>query len=316
MIYTLTPNPALDLGGIVDNLVPNEKNYVYSETRDPGGNGINAARVIHALGVPVRATGFLGGGSGDEIKDLLIADGVDCAFVGIRAHTRVSVTVSNRKSGLQTRLSFPGPKIRKQDREKLLGLASRIPKSSLFVIGGSLPEGFGEQMLMKLIKVAKKRNVFCVVDVPGRHLRAAVDAGPLLIKPNLVEFQELVGRSVTGRHAVLEAARKVTAKVALVCVSSVDGGALLVGRDSAWFGKGPPVTVRSQVGAGDSMVGAMSAMLWRLKRFEENLAEIGGDLLRWGLAAATATLTTPGTKLGTGKEIKRYYSRVHIERVA
>src|SRR5690242_15734995 len=71
MIYTITPNPALDLGGVVDRLVPNEKSYVQDETRFPGGNAINAARIIKKLGQPVIASGFLGGGTGDEIEKLL-----------------------------------------------------------------------------------------------------------------------------------------------------------------------------------------------------------------------------------------------------
>ena len=75
-IYTLTPNPALDLWGHVAQITPNEKNYVFAERRDPGGNGINAARVIHRLGGRVTALGFLGGSVGAEIERLLDHEGV------------------------------------------------------------------------------------------------------------------------------------------------------------------------------------------------------------------------------------------------
>ena len=49
MIYTITPNPALDIGGSVEQLITDEKNYVFDEIRSAGGNGINAARVAHHL---------------------------------------------------------------------------------------------------------------------------------------------------------------------------------------------------------------------------------------------------------------------------
>ena len=33
MIYMITPNPALDIGGTVDRLIADEKNYVFDEIR-------------------------------------------------------------------------------------------------------------------------------------------------------------------------------------------------------------------------------------------------------------------------------------------
>src|SRR4051812_19529252 len=105
MIYSFTPNPALDLGGFVDEIIPNEKAYVDHESRAPGGNAINSARVMKRLGAPVVATGFLGGGIGDELKSLLDREKVNHHFIPIRESTRVNITVSNRKTHLQTRLS-------------------------------------------------------------------------------------------------------------------------------------------------------------------------------------------------------------------
>jgi tagatose 6-phosphate kinase len=69
-VCTVTPNPALDLSGLVDDLKPNEKSYVYDSTRWPGGNSINVARILTRLHVPVLATGFLGGSVGQEIRGL------------------------------------------------------------------------------------------------------------------------------------------------------------------------------------------------------------------------------------------------------
>ncbi len=57
MIISLTPNPALDVSGLVTRLTPNEKSYVTHEIRLPGGNGINAARIAQRLGSKVTVTG-------------------------------------------------------------------------------------------------------------------------------------------------------------------------------------------------------------------------------------------------------------------
>ena len=120
MILTLTPNPALDVSGTVPKLVPNEKSYISHEMRLPGGNGINAARVAHRLGSEVITTGFLGGTSGLELLDLLKLEKIPNHFIEIQGQTRTNITISNNFSHEQTRLSFSGFRINKNEMTALL----------------------------------------------------------------------------------------------------------------------------------------------------------------------------------------------------
>ena len=56
MIVTLTANPGLDRTATLgEPLARGGVNRVTSVTVEPGGKGINVARVIHAAGHPVRA---------------------------------------------------------------------------------------------------------------------------------------------------------------------------------------------------------------------------------------------------------------------
>ncbi len=342
MIYAITPNPALDLGGLVERLVPEEKAYVQDETRAPGGNAINAARMIRRLGAPVVATGFLGGGVGEEIEHFLDHEQVAHQFVHITGNTRINVTISNHETHLQTRLSFPGPRIRAPEKAMLLRQACETAEPTLVVIGGSLPPGFTPADLRRLILGVRKRGLPCLVDVPGPVLREVLSARPSFIKPNLVEFQELIGRKVTTIDAVRKVARTLLDQVPLICVSSIEGGALLITRQATWFGRIPPVRISSTVGAGDSMVGAISARLWQeLRRDRRQTPRSGtksgmnsakkakpgsgariepgpeatGELLRWGLAAACATLTHTGTRLGSAREVRRYLPEIRLRRI-
>lgn len=308
MIYTLTPNPALDLGGVVDRLIPNEKAYVHDETRFPGGNGINAARIIHKMGWPVIAGGFLGGAIGQEINQLLMREKVRCEFIPIQENTRISVTVSHRKTHLQTRLSFAGPQIRSREVRDLELWVRKIVPPALLVVGGSLPQGFSVLNLKRIMNLLRDRDVPTILDVPAHFLKKLISCRPLLIKPNRVEFEELIGKRVSSVSELIVKARKLNSKIKWVCVSSVAGGALLVTQDQVWFGKTPGLSVRTTVGAGDSMVGAMTAYL----------AQGGGsgaELLRWGLAAASATLITPGTKLGDYRHIKAFYKQIKVKEI-
>lgn len=304
-ILTITPSPALDLGGIVDNLRPNEKSYVHDETKSPGGNAINAARILTRLNIPVLATGFLGGSTGVEIKTLLDGEKVPNKFMKISGHSRICVTVSNKTDNKQTRLNFPGPKITHQEKINLFRMLENQKNISLIVFGGSLPEGFHVRDILRLMNLARKNNIECIIDSPGNILRELIDAKPLLIKPNLIEFQELTESRVKSIHAVKKKAQKLLDKVPYICISSVEGGALLVTRNYSYFGRIPDVKVKSTVGAGDSMVGAMAAQFYK-----NNLS--GEDILKWGLGAAAATLSMRGTELGHTKAIHQLYKRTTV----
>ena len=167
-------------------------------------------------------------------------------------------------------------------------LLNRIPKPALVVIGGSLPPGISPTFLGQLVEMLRRSGVSSVVDVPGPILKKVVSARPIFIKPNLVEFHELIGKKVDSISGVLKEAIRLTRRVPIVCVSSVENGALLVTQKSAWFGRTPKVSIRTTVGAGDSMVGAITARLWRWqvhshfeKQFEPLPEQVASDLLRW-----------------------------------
>ena len=57
-IITVTPNPAIDISTSVSEVLPLQKLRCGPARRDPGGGGINVARVIRRLGGA--ATRFIG----------------------------------------------------------------------------------------------------------------------------------------------------------------------------------------------------------------------------------------------------------------
>jgi 1-phosphofructokinase family hexose kinase len=323
-ILAVTPNPVLDLGGTVNRLVADEKNYVHSETRFPGGNAINAARILRRLGSHVVAGGFLGGGVGDEIRELLEAEKVNHFFIPIEGSSRVGVTVTNLSSQHQTRLGFSGPTVSRGEYEKLLEMFRNLSRGTLVIIGGSFPLGMTEKSLSEIVAIVFEKHCECVVDVPGMILRQArfSTSYPLLIKPNLIEFQDFIGEKMGSRERVFDAALTLTHKIPLVCVSSIDGGAILVTPHGSWFGRIPDIEVKTSVGAGDSMVGAMCAILSKWKfatrhdpRFVDCLKTEGDMLLRWGLAASCATLIVHGTQLGSKEDILRFLPEIKVEKI-
>lgn len=308
-VCAITPNPALDLGGKVKNLIPNEKSYVLNPTRHPGGNAINAGRILTRLGIPTICTGFLGGSTGQEVEFLLRKEKVKTHFIPIKQSTRINVTISNELDHNQTRLTFPGPSISKTEKSSLVKYVSNLRNVSYLVIGGSLPKGFGPPDVIALAKTARKKDIRTIIDCPGPLLRQLLPARPALIKPNIIEFQQLVGKKVQSISAIVKEARKLLSHVELICISSVQGGTLLVTPTEVFFGKIAPVKIRSTVGAGDSMVGAFISQLSKGNTDAQ-------DLLRWGLAASAATLSTFGTTLGSARDIKKLYKKTTVKRLS
>ena len=308
-IYSITPNPALDISGTVENLVPNEKSYVHNVCREPGGNGINAARIISRLGCPVVVSGFLGGATGDEILSLLIEEKLSCDFLRIRNGSRFNITISNNHDHLQTRLTFPGPLVEKKERDLLEKKVSKLIKEiSLLIIGGSVTSNTNTRYIERIMSLANNYGVPCVIDCPAPTLAKLINFKPVFIKPNLTEFQLLTHSSVKSIKAVKKAAEKLLIKVPRICISSVEGGALLVTKENTYFGRIPKVKIRSTVGAGDSMVGAICAQLYKKNVSNE-------DLLRWGLAASASTLSQVGTKLGNAKDIAELYRLTFVTKI-
>lgn len=306
MIYSITFNPALDVSGIVDNLIPNEKSYVHDEVYTPGGNGVNAGIIAHRLGARVALSGFLGGANGDVICSLLDKEKIVHNFIETKSNTRINLTISNRHDHQQTRLSFPGGHVAIAEWKKLRNYLNKVTNKDIIIIGGSLPPGISTQNISMLIRKLIKKNVLCMVDCPANTLKDLILSKPSFIKPNLQEFQELTKSRVTTVSAVLKEIKKLHRYVPLICVSSVEGGAILASEHEAWFGRTPPLTIRSTVGAGDSMVGAIAYQLaldptTSLK-----------ELLKIGLAASSATLSNKGMILGSRKEIRMFLKKIKV----
>jgi 6-phosphofructokinase 2 len=75
-IVTITFSPCIDKSVSVPLLVPDKKLHCTIDQLQPGGGGINVARVIQRLGLPVTAIYPAGGSSGALLHSLLAKEAV------------------------------------------------------------------------------------------------------------------------------------------------------------------------------------------------------------------------------------------------
>src|SRR5687768_6820594 len=102
-IVTLTLNPSVDGGAVAEVVQPIRKIRTSNERYDPGGGGINVARVVQELGGTAFAVYLSGGATGPVLDDLLVTARIPSRRIAIGGHTRISHVVYERSSGLEYR---------------------------------------------------------------------------------------------------------------------------------------------------------------------------------------------------------------------
>lgn len=300
-IVTLTLNPAIDVSTSVDVVVHDDKLRCGPSHYDAGGGGINVARVLKRLGEDPLAIYTAGGPTGEMLTLLLERENVDTSPLPIRQFTRESFTIDETSTGKEFRFVLQGPELGEDE----LGLAlktvsSAISGADFLVASGALPPGAPVDMYAQVARIAKAQGVKCVVDASGDALQAALDEGVFMVKPSLRELEQLVGRELPSRDAIVDAARELvrgeggerSGGAVIVAVSLGKDGALVATARESLFLASPDVQVKGTVGAGDSFV---AGFVWRLAQ--------GGSVaeaLRSAVAAGTATVSCPLTAMCDG----------------
>jgi 6-phosphofructokinase 2 len=302
VIATLTLNPSLDIATSTEAVVPTDKMRCGPPRYDPGGGGINVARVVRILGGDTVAVLPAGGPAGQSLHDLLDRDGISHQVVPIRGPSRESFTVDERGSGRQFRFVLPGPELSAAEQQACLDRLAEVARGARFVVGsGSLPPGVHPGFYGRVVTVARDLGARFVLDTSGEALRHT-GPGVYLVKPSLRELRELLGRDLADDAEQVGAARELVERdfAEVVVLSLGAQGALLVTADSDERLAPIEVPVRSAVGAGDSMVAAITLGLVRGLSLH--------DAVRFGMAAGAATLMTPGTELCRREDVERLYA--------
>jgi len=306
-IVTLTLNPALDLSTSVNRLIPNHKLRCAPIRRDPGGGGVNVARVIQRFGGDVSAVYPAGGPSGALLRQLLRDEKVPSRVILTRQDTRENFHVFETDTKQQYRFDLPGPPLsRSAWRHCRAAVASESPGARYVICSGALPPAAPENAYAQLARDAKQAGARFVVDTSGPALRAALKAGVYLAKPSLNELRELTGLKLETEASCVDACRQLVASgaAAVVALTLGERGALLTTSQIALRAEPPQIAAVSTIGAGDSF---LAALVWSLG-LDLPLAEA----LKAASAAGAAALLAPGTELCLREDIERLSKQIRV----
>lgn len=259
MIYTLTLNPSIDYLMYIDEIIVGKTNRASREQMLPGGKGINVSRILNQFEVSNIALGFVGGNSGEFIKQWLQKEGTTTQFIEIEGNTRINVKTKGHQ---ETEINGAGPVISEDATNQLRQQIQAMTSDDLIVLSGSKAQGLPDDFYISLITLLKERNIPYIFDTASQELLEALPMAPLLVKPNQDELGELFGTEIQNIDDVVTYGKKLHEMGAQNVIVSLGGdGALFIDGERIIKADAPKGNVISTVGSGDSMIGGFIAGL-------------------------------------------------------
>ena len=313
MIVTVTLNAAIDRTLTVPNFQRGQRHRASSSLALPGGKGINVARALKTLGVPVVATGFVGGSTGHRIVEALTAEAILNDFVRIEGESRTSTAVVDPAGGAYTEINEWGPAVQDEElellREKLRYLTQG---AELVVFAGSLPRNVGDDFYAEAIHELARRHVPAALDSDGAPLRAGVDAEPFLVSPNQAEAESLVGQEFHDEEDFRLALDQIADLGPRNVLITTESGCVAALRDEReprrYRVVAPRVEPVSRVGSGDVLLAAYIAARANGRSQE--------DALRAAVAAGAASTLEVGAGRFDSRQAGRLQAGVELSELA
>lgn len=307
MLISVTLNPCIDRLLEIDSFAYGGMNRVTRSRSDAAGKGVNVSVVYKNLGGETLCTGFCHAEGGDKITTFLDGQGIPHDFIEVDGHLRTNIKVLDRATGQSSEFNEPGCPAGERAVTALVHKIGQLAeKADTVVFSGSVPTDVPGDIYRTLIATARESGARCVLDAQGALLLKGIEAGPVLIKPNLYELETSFGLRIRDTGEIVTVARSLIEQgVSIVAVTLGEAGAVIADRATAWYAPAIPVPVGGLCGAGDAAVaGFIRAMDGGLPLRE---------VLAYGVAAATASVILPGTRLCTLSDFEKYLPCVGTE---
>jgi 1-phosphofructokinase family hexose kinase len=303
-------NAALDRTLTVPNFQPGQRHRASGWLMLAGGKGINIARALKRLDVPVVATGLAGGRTGAAIVSELTREGILNDFVEIADESRTSTAVVDSTGGSYTEINEWGPDVEPHELDVLMEKLRYLTRGAdAVVFAGSLPRGVDEDFYAEAIRELNRRGVQTMLDAEGEPLRLGADVEPFLVSPNEREAELLVGQEFHDSHDFAQALNHIAdmgPRNVLITITSGCYALLREDREELrYYATVPLIEPVSPVGSGDVLLAGFLAARYEGRSPEESL--------RRAVAAGAAAVQEVGAGRFEPREISRLEDGVQIE---
>jgi 1-phosphofructokinase/tagatose 6-phosphate kinase len=309
VIVTVTLNAALDRTLTVPNFQRGQRHRASGGLTLAGGKGINIARALKRLDVPVVATGLAGGPTGERIIEQLTAEAILNDFVRIGDESRTSTAVVDPTASSYTEINEWGPQVGPDELDFLLEKIHYLARGAdTVVFAGTLPRGVEDAFYAEAIRDLNRRKVQTVLDSEGEPLRVGASAEPELMSPNQREAEGLVGQEFHDDLDFIQALEHISELGARNVLITQESGCFALFREEREVKRlragAPRIEAVSTVGSGDVLLAGFLAARFAGKELE--------DALKSAVAAGAASTLEIGAGRFEPREAGRLAAAVEV----
>jgi 6-phosphofructokinase 2 len=310
-IVTLTINPTVDIGLDVESLDPTGKNRATVRGVAPGGGGINVARAVIELGGSALALHTAGAEVGSRLSRLLDEEGIEHVAVEVAGETREAVVLDESSTERSFHIVPPGSELTGAEVDDVIAaVLEHANGHDIVVVSGSLPPGVPVDFHGRLAAALGEDDRRLLLDPSGADLPPAPVHAANVLRVNRREAGRLVGAEVSSFSDALFANQHILdRRWADIAVTTVGEYGAVISTESGHVELRTPELprpARSDAGAGDSF---MAGLAWGLAQGLD-VADAGA----LAVAAASATVMTPGTELCRRSDVDRLLPDVGVVR--
>ena len=304
-IVTLTLNPAFDVHCTCDNFRPYHESIAKVTAKDAGGKGVNISRALQVNGTESLAVVVVGKENGAEFCQALEKDGLSVSAVWVDGRIRENITLHETENP-ETRISFEGFSCSNAILQEMKERIGEVSGQTIITFTGSIPKGVDVAEVLAFLEEFKNRGAKIVIDSRSVSLPQLLDFKPWLIKPNKDEAEAYANKKIESISDAIVIARSIYEKgINNVIVSLGGEGAVYAFKRGVMLAQAPSISVRSTIGAGDSMlagfVDATSKGLTKEK------------VLKRAVAFGTAACKQEGTKPPSTEDVEELVKRVSVK---
>ena len=230
MILTVCMSPCVDVTIELDSLNVGKVNIVKNKTLSFAGKALNVAIGVARLGGQAYATGFMYNENGSMFERALDKEGVPFAFVWNSGRVRENYKFIDKKSML-TEVNDVGGQVASEKLGELLHMIRNFSsRSDVTVVSGGLPRGVDNSYYREIFRTVDPKSLR-IVDTEGAKMFAALEAGVDLVKPNLEELQDTLGREFKDKDDMLAGCHELLDRGAKIVLLSIgkDGAVITNG---------------------------------------------------------------------------------------
>jgi 1-phosphofructokinase family hexose kinase len=314
VILTLTPNPTIDRAVFVRGFRLGSVVRAEREMVTPSGKGVDASLVLRELGAATLALGLNAGWAGRLLAGMLDERGIAHDFCVAEGETRTATVLIDLAAQAQSTISASTLHATATHVEALLQAIGRhAPGAWGLICGGSLPPGLPVDAYTMLLRRARERGLYTLLDASGEALQEGIAVPPHVLKTNSHEFAvldpEVEGAMPGTPGGIVELAARLARSrerygLDAVVLTLGARGAIAATPDGVYHAVPPEVETGNTAGAGDALGAGLMLARRRGVRWPGALA--------LGTAAAASVVMNDGTAICRQDQVWALLPRVEM----